>query len=132
MTGKRPREDVIQHIQDIYGVGPEYLWADTPDSAVFRHPGSKKWFAIIMDVSPDRLGLSGDAAVDVMNVKCGTLLVGSLLQEEGFLPAYHMNKEHWVSILLDGSVPNEKIFPLLEMSYDSVAPKRRRKQDATP
>jgi len=122
------REDVIQHIQDGYGVEPEYLWADTPNAAVFRHPGSRKWFALIMDVAADRLGLPGKEMVDVMNVKCGTVMVGSLLSEKGFLPAYHMNKEHWISVLLDGSVAEEQIFPLLELSYDSVAPKRRKKR----
>ncbi len=122
------REDVIQHIRDTYGVEPEYLWADTPNAAVFRHPGSRKWFALIMDVAADRLGLPGKEIVDVMNVKCGTVMVGSLLSEKGFLPAYHMNKEHWISILLDGSVSEEQIFPLLELSYDSVAPKRRKRR----
>ncbi len=125
---KHLRKDVIQHVQDTYGVEPEYLWADTPNAAVFRHPGSRKWFALIMDVSADRLGLPGKEIVDVMNVKCGTVMVGSLLSEKGFLPAYHMNKEHWISILLDGSVSEEQIIPLLELSYDSVAPKRRKKR----
>ncbi len=121
------RERVARHIQDRYGTEPEYLWADTPGCAVFRHPASKKWFAIMMDVLSNRLGLPGEMPVDVMNVRCGAVMVGSLLSEKGFLPAYHMNKDHWISILLDGSVPDEQIFPLLELSYDSTAPKRRRK-----
>jgi len=122
------RESVIQHIRDTYGVEPEYLWADMPNSAVFRHPASKKWFAIIMDVPSNRLGLPGEQPVDVMNVKCGPVLAGPLLSEKGFLPAYHMNKDHWISILLDGPVPDEQIVPLLELSYDNVAPKRKKKQ----
>ena len=48
--------------------------------------------------------------------------------QPGFLPAYHMNKQNWISIILDGSVPDDKIFPLLGLSYDSVAPKRRNKR----
>jgi len=126
------REPVIQHIRDTYGVEPEYLWADLPNSAVFRHPASKKWFAIIMDVPSNRLGLPGELPVDVMNVKCGPVMAGSLLSERGFLPAYHMNKDHWISILLDGSVPEEQVFPLLELSYDSVAPKRRTRRAQPP
>lgn len=38
-----------------------------------------------------------------------------------------MNKTSWISILLDGAVPDEKIVPLLEFSYGSVAPKSKRK-----
>jgi len=121
------RERIVRHVQDRYGTEPEYLWADTPDCAVFRHPASRKWFAILMDVPSNRLGLPGERSVNIMNVKCSTIMVGSLLSEEGFFPAYHMNKDHWISILLDGPVPDEQIVPLLELSYDSVAPKRRKR-----
>ncbi len=60
-----------------------------------------------------------------MDVKCDPLMVGSLLAQDGCLPAYHMSKDAWISILLDGTVPDDQIFPLLELSYDSVAPRRR-------
>ncbi len=123
------RERIIQHIQDIYGVEAEYLWADTPDCAVFRHPGSKKWFGIIMNVLPNRFGLVGEEPIDIINVKCGPILTGSLLTEAGFFPAYHMNKTNWITILLNNTVPDEQISPLLELSYDNVAPRREgRKQ----
>ena len=121
------RERIIAHIQSTFGVEPEYLWADNPDAAVFRHPTSRKWFAIMMDVALSRLGLSGEGTVWVMNVKSSPLMIGSLLSEKGVLPAYHMNKDHWVSILLDGTISDKQILPLLELSYDSVTPKRRRK-----
>lgn len=121
------RERIMMYIQSTFGTGPEYLWADSPDTAVFRHPASRKWFAILMDVAPSRLGLSGEGVVWVMNVKSSPLMIGSLLSEKGFLPAYHMNKDHWVSILLDDTVSDKQILPLLELSYDSVAPKRRRR-----
>ena len=121
----RQRDRIIQHVQDVYGAEAEYLWADTPDAAVFRHPSSKKWFGIIMNVLPARLGFDGEEPIDIINVKCGPILVGSLLTEAGFFPAYHMNKTNWITILLDDSVSDEQITPLLELSYDSVAPKRR-------
>lgn len=125
----RQRDRIMQHVQDVYGAEAEYLWADTPDAAVFRHPGSRKWFGIVMTVLSSRLGLGGEAPVDIINVKCGPILVGSLLTEKGFLPSYHMNKTNWITILLNDIVPDEQITPLLELSYDSVAPKRRsRKQ----
>ncbi len=125
MAQSSQRDRIIQHVQDVYGVEAEYLWADTPDAAVFRHPGSRKWFGIVMTVLSSRLGLDGEKPIDIINVKCGPVLTGSLLTEKGFLPAYHMNKTNWVTILLNGTVPDEQITPLLELSYDSVAPKRR-------
>ena len=121
------RERITKYLQDAYETEPENLWARYPTYSVFRHPLSRKWYAIIMDVPKSRLGLEGDGPVVVLDVKCSPLMVGALLSEEGFLPAYHMNKNSWISILLDGSVPDEKIIPLLELSYDSAVPKRKAK-----
>ncbi len=120
------RESVLQYAQNRYGAEPEYLWAKYPGYAVLRHPGSRKWFGAIMDIPRSRLGLDGDGTVDIIDVKCGPIMVGSLLAQDGFLPAYHMSKGSWVSILLDGTVPNEQLFTLLELSYDSVAPKQKK------
>lgn len=122
------RERITQYMQDAYGTEAEYLWADSPGNAIFRHSASKKWYAAMMRVLPKKLGLTGEEALDVMDIRCSTIMIGSLLSTKGFFPAYHMNKTHWISILLDGSVPDEQIFPLLELSYDSVAPKRRKKK----
>ena len=128
MADSPQRERIIQYAKDRFGTKAEYLWADSPGAAVFRHSASKKWYGLIMDVPSDKLGLPGDDSVDILDVKCGTIMIGSLLSERGFLPAYHMNKNHWITILLNGSVPDDQIFSLLELSYDSVAPKRRRKK----
>lgn len=122
------RDRITQKILDIYGIQPEYLWANSPDSAVFRHPGSQKWFGLVMHVEKKRLHLIGDEAVDVLDIKCDPILIGSLRREPGFLPAYHMSKDFWISILLDGTVPDDRIMPLLGMSYDLVAPRTRSRQ----
>ncbi len=127
---KLQRNRLFQYIEDFYSTEPEYLWAKYPSYAVFRHSASRKWFAAVMELQKSRLGLSGSGCVDVLNVKCDSVLIGSLLAEEGFLPAYHMNKNTWISVLLDETVPDERILPLLEWSYDAVAPKgKRRKQE---
>lgn len=122
------RERILRYAQDTFGTEAEYLWADAPNYAVLRHSGSRKWYAIIMDVPSNKLGLTEEESVDVINVKCSTIMIGSLLSEKGFLPAYHMNKDYWISILLNDTVSDDLIFPLLELSYDMVAPKRRKKK----
>ena len=120
------RERIIQHIQDRYAAEPEHLWARYPNYAVFRQSASRKWCAAVMDVAKKSIDLPGDGTADVMDLKCDPVLVGSLLAQDGFLPAYHMSKSSWISILLDETVPDEQIFPLIELSYDSVAPKRKK------
>ena len=127
MTDTSQRERITRYIKDTYGTQAEYLWADSPGNAIFRHSASRKWYAALMRVLPEKLGLTGEEALDVMDIKCSTIMIGSLLSPKGFLPAYHTNKNHWISIVLDNSVSDDQITPLLELSYGSVAPKRRKK-----
>ena len=113
-------------ISQQYGAEPEYLWASAPDYAVFRHGHNRKWFAVIMDVPARVLGIGdpqkpspdGSQKLDIVNFKCDPFLIGSLLQQEGFFPAYHMNKGTWISAALDGSAPDDDILMLLDMSFD--------------
>lgn len=83
-----------------------------------RHPGKGgKWYAVLMDVPRKKVGLEGEGELDLLNVKARPAQVAALLDEKGFLPAYHMNKVHWISIRLDGTVPLKKIGELLDASY---------------
>ena len=122
------KERIIAYLRDTYGTEPEYLWAAYPDYMVFRQPVSQKWYALIAGVPGNKLGLAEKKRLDILDLKCSPVMAGSLLSEKGFLPAYHMNKKTWITILLDGSVPDEEIKLLLAMSYDSVTPKMRKKK----
>lgn len=123
---KSYREELLRWAEEQYGTTPEHLWAAYPDYEVLRRTDSGKWYALIAGVQRGKLGLDGEERVDILNVKCDSRMIGSLLSETGFLPAYHMSRNHWITILLDGSVKPEQFYPLLEMSYDLVAPARRR------
>lgn len=117
------RQTVFEWIKRKYGTDPDYPWKDS--NAVLRHRENKKWFALIMEVGRDKLGLPEEGTVDVMNVKCDPMLIGSLRTQPGFLPAYHMNKDQWISILLDGTAPEEEIKSLITMSYELTHPKKK-------
>lgn len=98
-------------IRNIYG-------KKSPDNAILRHKENDKWYAAFLIIPAKKLGLADDGSVDVVNVKCSPLEIGSLLQKKGFFPAYHMNKTHWVSILLDGSVTEEELLFFLNASFE--------------
>ncbi len=121
------KDTFLQFAADRFGASPEYPWADLPDAFVLRHAGNGKWFAVGMSVRRDRLGLAGGGAVDVVNVKCDPMMSGSFLTQPGILPAYHMNKLHWLSILLDGSAADDDIRALLDTSFALTYPKPKRK-----
>lgn len=119
------REEVFAFIKKEYKASPEYLWKNDDKSAVFRHSDNRKWFALITCVGRDRLGLAGDGCVDLINLKIKDRMFRDMLvQEDGILPAYHMNKEHWVSVLLDKTVSRDRIFDLIDMSFAATASKK--------
>lgn len=127
MHGKLKRADIFRYVQEQYGIEPEYLWARLPGHAVLRRRDNRKWFALLMEVPRDKLGLNGIGMVDVMDVKCDPLLTGSLRRQLGVLPAYHMNKDRWVSVLLNGVVPRQEAIRLLGMSYILAGSAKRKK-----
>ena len=106
------------YLTDTYSVTGEHLFARYPNFRVFRHEGNKKWFAVIMDIPRKKLGLTGDGEISVVNLKCDTRLIGSFRKEPGIFPGWHMNKAHWLTVALDGSVDDEKLKFLVDMSYE--------------
>ncbi len=109
------REQIFAYVKRKYHTVPDYPWRD--ENVVLRHADNKKWYGIIMEVGYAKLGLSGEGTVDIMNVKCAPELIGSLRTRPGIHPAYHMNKESWISIRLDGSVAAEEIKDLIDLSF---------------
>lgn len=122
------RNELEAFISEMYNADADYPWLKYPNYEVFRHCNNQKWFALIMDVPRNKLGLQGDKTLDVVNFKCDPLLIGSLREEHGFFPAYHMSKNSWITVALDGSVSDDKIKMLLDMSYQATAAKVRKKK----
>ena len=123
-------EKVTEYIRETYSVEPDYPFKSLPDCPVFRHISTRKWFALIMEVPRSRLGLRGDEPVSILDIKCPPMLAGSLRMQEGILPAYHMNKDSWITVVLDGSVPGETVFRLIDMSFELTRkPVRMKKRD---
>ncbi len=119
-----PRDEVFAYAEREYGSPAEFLWARFPYTGIVRRADNRKWYGIVMRVSREKLGLPGPGEADVLNVKPGDpLLLDELLRRPGYLPAYHMAKGSWVSVLLDGSVPLADIARLLDLSYGAVAPR---------
>ncbi len=128
MNDKSLKSELLKIAAEQYGTKPEYLWAKYPGHAVLRHSYNKKWYAVLMNVSKDKLGLSGSGSVDIINLKTDPFLAASLRMKEGFLPAYHMNKESWITILLDGTVDIKQITDLLDMSFGLTGSKAKSKR----
>ena len=119
------RENVTEYIQNEFGNEGERLWLTFPDYIVFRNQKNKKWFAIIMYIERSKLGLDGEGKVDIINLRCDNILIGSLIHNRGYLPAYHMSKKNWITALLDNSVSDGELKDLIHLSYEIIENSKR-------
>ena len=112
------REEILRYAKDFFGTDPDYPWDGEPEYAVLRHSKNKKWYGLIMRIPRRKLIDGAEGDTDVLNIKCEPTVIGSMILRDGCFPAYHMSKEHWLTVLLDGTVPLDEITALLSMSYD--------------
>lgn len=114
----RERKEVIEFCLGFNGTYEDYPFHDF-NWTVMRHKDNKKMFAAIYEHN-------GDIWV---NVKCDPNLTYMWRSSfESVVPAYHMNKEHWNSIILDGSVPDEDIKLMISDSYELTIKKSERRK----
>lgn len=127
------KQQVIDYIKDKYSELPDYPFDEDNMTAVFRNPKNDKWFGIIMCSLPlSKIGGNGDQKVDVINLKCEPMLQFALLDGKNIFKAYHMNKEHWITVLLDGSMDVQKVFELIDMSYGLIEKKTKKFTSRAP
>ena len=119
------RESLLYWAEETFRTEREQPWAEYPHYTVLRRPDNRKWFAVLMRVTRQQLHLDGEGELDILNVKCDPVLIGGLRQREGFFPAWHMSKTHWISVALDGTVAEEELHELLFMSHALAAGKAR-------
>ena len=116
------REDytkkILQHALETYGDEPEYLWEDTPDCAIIRRKDNRKWYVLLMTVLPKRLGLGGNEPIEIVDLRFDVDELPEKIDGVSYFAGYHMNKKHWITILLDGSVPLDEILGYIDKSYN--------------
>ena len=71
----------------------------------------------MIEVGCSKLIMEDLGEVDILNLKCEPLLIGSLRMQLGFYPVNHMNKKNWISVLLDGPEPDDELKDLIALSY---------------
>ena len=112
---------LTQAILDHFQVKPDFPWEHSSryqSYGAFRHRSNGKWFAIIMNVKREVLDKDGNTSlIDILNVKIPLAQGDELRQIPGIYPAYHMNHKTWISVVLDETLPDEKILELIDTSY---------------
>ena len=111
-------QKLIEYVSDTYGDELEFLWEKFPDNAVWRRKDNQKWYGALLTVKKDKLGLPSDERVEIIDLRAAAEDIDNLVDNARFFRGYHMNKKHWITICLDGSVPLSEIQSMLDVSYE--------------
>ena len=122
------RQSFLKYCLSTYNTSPDYPFDDLFETAVLRHSDNKKWYALVMRVSRRKFGIDSDEVIDVVNLKLPTEMFGSFSAVDGVYPAYHMNKLHWISVLLPDALDDVVKF-LVNVSFEATKTKKRKKNE---
>ena len=121
-------------IKERYHEEPDFPFSDPKiqNYGVFRYHINKKWYGLIMNVSKSNfLPNSKNEFVDVINVRIDENNREEILKNKGIYPSYHMNKQKWVSILLDDTFNDEEVMEYINYSRDFMVGKTKRINNET-
>ena len=112
---------LIDFVRTTFGDELEFLWEKFPDAAVWRRKDTGKWYGALLKVSKRKLGLDSDETAEIIDLKALPEKISLLVDGKKFFPAYHMNKKHWYTVILDGSVSADDICAGIRDSYERSA-----------
>jgi len=111
-------QEVIKYIKEKYGDELEFLWKKFPETAIWRRKDNKKWYGALMTLNKSKLGLESNEKVEIIDLRASVEDVENLVDNVKFFSGYHMNKKHWLTICLDGTVQLNQIFLMIDKSYE--------------
>ena len=113
------KQEFLEYCLKTYNTSPDYPFDEDFETAVLRHVDSRKWYALVMRVTRRKFGFDSDEVISVVNMKLPTEMFGSFSAVDGVHPAYHMNKLHWISVLLPDAT-DEVVEFLVNTSYEAT------------
>ena len=123
---------IIKYIRNKYGSEAEYLWEKFPNNAVFRDAETEKWYAALLTVEKRKIGINESGIIEIIDLKEIPEKVAELVDKLRYLPGYHMNKKHWYTICLDGSVEIEEIYERIDNSFQTLSIKNKTSRTNRP
>lgn len=109
---------VIKYIKEKYNDEFEYLWEKFPEFAITRNKTNKKWYCLLGTVDKSKLDKQFEGKVEIIDLRLEPEEVDKIVDDKKYYRGYHMNKKHWITIILDGSVNIEEIYNLIDISYN--------------
>lgn len=116
-------ERYVEYLSSHYGSEPDFPWEDSKDYAVYRLENGK-WFALLMKVPFNKLGINSDEPVWIVNMKADEDKIPEMIDKRSIFPAWHMTKKHWISVLLTCATDFDRLCELTERSRELVLAKK--------
>lgn len=114
---ERQSKEVIDYIKEKYNDELEFLWEKFDDNAIWRNKSNSKWYALLIKISKDKLGIDSEDIVEAIDIRYQKGKTNEVIDHKTVFPGYHMNKDSWITIVLDGSLNSEEIYKLIDNSY---------------
>ena len=113
--------EVIDYCNNKYGGNRVNPFKKHPDILALVNE-KNKWYALFLDIDYNKLNKNTDITtkVKILNVKHPTDNILDIIDNQNIFPAYHMNRKHWISIVLDKNIKLETIKELIDISYSLV------------
>lgn len=121
------KQSFLSYCLTTYNTSPDYPFDEDFETAVLRHGENRKWYEIVMKVSRRKFGFDSDEVIDVVNLKLLIEMFGAFGTSEGVYPTYHMNKLHWISVLLPDA-PEDLVRFLVNVSFEATKDKRKHRK----
>ena len=114
-------EDVLRYVKERYNSTTVKPFKTNPDIKALVTT-KNKWYALFLDVEYNKLQKDSlvDSKVKIINLKHISSKISAITDNRNIFPAYHMNKNHWISVVLDNNIDIEYVKELIEISYNLV------------
>ena len=114
-------EDVLRYVKERYNSTTVKPFKTNPDIKALVTPKGK-WYALFLDVKYNKLKKDSlvNSKVKVINLKHISSKISTITDDRNIFPSYHMNKNHWISVVLDNNIDIEYVKELIELSYNLV------------
>jgi len=113
----RQTDMMIEYVRKSFGDEPEFLWKSYPDAAVWRRKDNEKWYGVIMTVARGKVdGTDSGEMAEIVDLMMESSEKEEILGTEGYYPGWHMNKNSWFTIILDGTLSDEELKSRIDRS----------------
>lgn len=111
-------KEIIAKVQDRFGDKLEFLWENFENDAIWRRKDTNKWYAALLTARQDSILHDGVKDwIEVIDLRADCDEIDRIVDDKTYFRGYHMNKKHWLTIILNYSVPTAEIMDRIDRSY---------------